>query len=108
MICIMNNIYHFKKKFKTKCLKLKQSFLEISNAFEESLGDLLSLNGHIVMDEKGLQALNSIEEKGLILYQTLVKEYLVDKSKSLFAPIKEEQHGNLCWPKEERVEQMTL
>lgn len=77
----------FQRKFAGKCVALKEAFLHFENPFTIDSCELLCLDTRVVIEKEGRDALYSLEEKGLLLYQNFVNDRLLTKKISIYNPI---------------------
>lgn len=78
----------FQKKFLNKCAALKDSFLQHENPFTMKENLLITLDTRTVVDQKGIDNLDSLENTGISLYKQFVDERFIRKTKLVTDPLK--------------------
>ena len=78
----------FQNKFSSDVSNLIQTFKQIGNPFLEAQADLLVLDLRRIVYQSVIATVKRIEELDLKLYQTFMKERIIDQSQSIQKPIK--------------------
>ena len=86
---------------------LTRTIEEMGNPFMEETEDLLVLDTKEIMSSDAVVRLRKVEEVGMAQYESFITERLVQRSKSLYDPIKRNDLGIFNFPSSKTVSKTT-